>query len=501
MRAALPGARARENTLQKTASVKCAAQEAAIVGALISAGGERVPDACLRLLQHAPDSFDDVRLGIIGVALRKILAEGRQPDAVAVHAALKDAGQVEAAGGLAHLVALGSEGIPLPLASAEAELAWSAYQARQVASVAAELAAEVGRHPDHAGTIARFAADALVSLSDASKAGLADAFPGLVDAADFLAQPIDPPAQLVAGLLHKGSKLALGGSSKSFKTWSLLDLALSVASGSPWLGRETAPGRVLFLNFEIQPHPWQSRIRAVAAAKGIELRQGMLTLWNLRGFAADHRKLMPRVVQRCQAEGFSLVVLDPVYKLYSAGMDENAAGDVAALLNAFEELAVGSGAAVAFGAHFAKGNSAGKEPLDRISGSGVFARDPDSLLMFTKHEEEDCFTVDAILRNFAPAAPFVVRWEYPLMRLASSLDPAALRIAGGRTPDHRPADLLALLPAEGLASEEWQAMAEGQRGMKRSTFFGLRRRLQDDDKVIEAKAEGKFYPVKKGAAK
>jgi len=96
----------------------------------------------------------------------------------------------------------------------------------------------------------------------------ADDLPDLIDAADFLAEPIDPPAELIEGILHKGSKLAFGGSSKSFKTWSLLDVAISVATGADWLGHTTAQGKVLFLNFEIQPHAWQRRIVAVAKAGG-----------------------------------------------------------------------------------------------------------------------------------------------------------------------------------------------------------------------------------------
>ena len=58
------------------------------------------------------------------------------------------------------------------------------------------------------------------------------------------------------------------------------------------------------------------------------------------------------------------------------------------MLNEIEALAVETGAAVAFGAHYSKGNQAGKEVIDRIGGSGVFARDPDSILNFTRHEEE-----------------------------------------------------------------------------------------------------------------
>jgi RecA-family ATPase len=210
--------------------------------------------------------------------------------------------------------------------------------------------------------------------------------PELIDAATFIAEPIEPPAELVAGILHKGSKLAFGGSSKSYKTWCLLDLAISVATGTDWLGRRTAQGKVLFLNFEIQPHAWQGRIVSVARAKGIELRPGQIILWNLRGYAAGFKLLIPRITQRCQDENFALIVLDPIYKIYG-GTDENAAGDVAALLNSLENLATETGAAIAFGAHFAKGNASAKEAIDRISGSGVFARDPDKgLPQWTKHQ-------------------------------------------------------------------------------------------------------------------
>ena len=49
--------------------------------------------------------------------------------------------------------------------------------------------------------------------------------------------------------------------------------------------------------------------------------------------------------------------------------------------------------------------------LTSISGSGVFARDPDSLVVFTKHEEEGAFAGEMIVRNLPPVAPFVVRWR------------------------------------------------------------------------------------------
>ena len=77
--------------------------------------------------------------------------------------------------------------------------------------------------------------------------------------------------------------------------------------------------------------------------------------------------------------------------------------------------------------HFAKGDSTGKNAIDRMSGAGAWARDPDSILVMTPHEEPDCFTVSTILRNLPRVDEFVVRWDYPRMLLASDLNPDALR--------------------------------------------------------------------------
>jgi RecA-family ATPase len=239
--------------------------------------------------------------------------------------------------------------------------------------------------------------------------------PRIVDCADFLAQEIPKPPELVRGILHKATKMVVGGGSKTFKTWTLSDLGLAVAFGEPWLSFKTSKGRVLFINFEIPPAFFQHRIRAIEEAKNITLTPGQFDLWNLRGFAASYDLLLPRIIDRTKEQGYVLIILDPIYKLYG-NMDENKAGDVARLMNALEDLTVKTEAAVAFGAHYSKGNQSLKETIDRISGSGVFARDPDTILNFTKHQEKDAFTVEATLRNFKAVEPFVVRWQYPLIR-------------------------------------------------------------------------------------
>ena len=264
-----------------------------------------------------------------------------------------------------------------------------------------------------------------------------------ISAAKFKAIEIVKPAEIIHGILHTGSKMSIGGASKSFKTWSLLDIAISISTGSDWLQFHTTQSKVLFMNFEIQDFSWQTRLNKVADAKNVELNENLI-LCNMRGLAEDFRTLIPKLIRRCESEQFSVIILDPIYKIYG-NTDENSARDTAALLNALEELATTTGAGIIFAAHFAKGNAAGKNAIDRISGSGVFARDPDSILVFTEHEQESAFTIEPILRNFQTVPAFPVRWKFPLMEMATDLDPSKLKQAAGRKKEYDPAKLLAFI--------------------------------------------------------
>lgn len=57
---------------------------------------------------------------------------------------------------------------------------------------------------------------------------------------------------LISGVLRQGHKMLLAGPSKAGKSFALIELALCLASGKPWLGRfECAVGKVLYVNLEV----------------------------------------------------------------------------------------------------------------------------------------------------------------------------------------------------------------------------------------------------------
>ncbi len=333
-----------------------------------------------------------------------------------------------------------------------------------------------------------------------------ECLPPIRSAAELLSNPPPKPPEIVEGLLHQSCKMVVGGASKSNKTWVLLDLAISVAAGAPWWGFLTKPGRVLYVNLELGAAFFAERIKSVAAAKNVDPSE-TLDVWNLRGHAADFDELLPKIIQRA-GQQYSLIVLDPTYKLLGR-RDENRAGDIASLLNGVERLAVETGAAIAFGAHFSKGNQAGKESMDRIGGSGVFARDPDTILTMTRHEQDGAFTVEPILRNHAPIKPFVIDWDFPLMKRDDNLDPTKLKQPKfGRASKYKVDDLVVQLAAQphksgrkkakaaaGLPTGAFQRRVCEEIGMSRGKFYEL---LKEGEKQHRFKKEGDLWqPVQK----
>lgn len=256
--------------------------------------------------------------------------------------------------------------------------------------------------------------------------------PEMVSLREFASVACPPPPQIVRGVLHKGCKMILGATSKSNKSWCLLDLAISVASGQPWWGHSTEKAPVAYLNFELQPWAMAERISALCSARPECREMGdSLFLWNLRGHNADISLLRPKLEEQLSRREFGLIILDPAYKLLG-DRDENSNGEIASLMNEFEALAQSSGAAIVVAHHFAKGDSSVKSSIDRMSGAGAWARDPDSIITMTPHEEDECFTVNMTLRNLPRVPEFALAWEFPLMRIARELNPESIRRNSGR---------------------------------------------------------------------
>ena len=89
-------------------------------------------------------------------------------------------------------------------------------------------------------------------------------------------------------------------------------------------------------------------------------------------------KLAPKLIRRAHKKNYTAVIIDPIYKVLTG--DENSAEQMAHFTNQFDNVATELGCSVIYCHHHSKGSQGGKKSMDRASGSGVFARDPDALI-------------------------------------------------------------------------------------------------------------------------
>jgi len=302
--------------------------------------------------------------------------------------------------------------------------------------------------------------------------------PPIEDSNAFLGRPIAKPPVLIEGLLKQKRIMVLGAASKIGKTCTLVNLAISIASGQPWLGCNNTKGKVLYLNFELADDEMRERIEAVKIARCITLEDGQLDVWNLSEHSAPYDVILPVILERIKTKEYSAIVLDPIYCMYGV-VDENSAGDVADLMNALRKLANKSKAAIVFAHHFSKGNQSGKESQDRISGSGVWGRAVDTNVSITAHEAENAYVLEATPRGFRKIDPFVIKWEYPLMVRECSLNPGKLKTAICKNPIYTIRDLLTTLAVENLTTKEFKEAVMEKTGMSQSRFYELTVELKE----------------------
>ena len=215
--------------------------------------------------------------------------------------------------------------------------------------------------------------------------------------------PLSPP--LIDGVLRQGHKMLIAGPSKAGKSFALIELAISIAEGREWFGWPCQQGRVMYVNLELDPASCLHRLRDVYEAQKLTPNNiKNIDVWNLRGRSVPMDRLAPKLIRRARSKGYIAVIIDPIYKIITG--DENSADQMARFCNQFDKVCTELNCAVIYCHHHSKGEQSGKRAMDRASGSGVFARDPDALLDFLQIEVEPDML--ALVKNRAVAT---LAWE------------------------------------------------------------------------------------------
>jgi hypothetical protein len=234
---------------------------------------------------------------------------------------------------------------------------------------------------------------------------------------------------VIDGLLRRGQVGNLISTSKSYKTYLVLCLAVCVALARMWLERfATVGGKVLLIDLELQPPDISRRMHDIVSAMHVAPSDvaGRVEVVTLRGRAVSIDRI-EKWLLGVAPRTYSLVIIDPLYKTYPANFDENSNPQMTMLYRRFERLAEHLDCGLVVVHHASKGSQADKSVIDVGAGAGAQARSPDAHVVLRQHEADDAVVFDARVRSFPPVEPMALEWHYPLWWRSLTLDPAQLR--------------------------------------------------------------------------
>ena len=210
-----------------------------------------------------------------------------------------------------------------------------------------------------------------------------------------------------------------------------MELCVAIAEGTKWLGFPCKQGKVLYVNLEIDPASCINRFLKIYEALDVPMNNSEnIVVWNLRGHAVPLDQLVPKLIRRVRDLQLSAIIIDPIYKVITG--DENKASEMGQFCNQFDKICTETGCSTIYCHHHSKGAQGSKRAMDRASGSGVFARDPDAQLDMIQLElSEDiknnvrdghatAWRLESNLREFENIQPVNFWFEYPVHRLDTS---------------------------------------------------------------------------------
>lgn len=245
---------------------------------------------------------------------------------------------------------------------------------------------------------------------------------------DLMSRPTKRTSWLVDGIWSDEAHGMMAGEAKSYKTLLCLDLAVSVASGTPFLGKFPVPsiGPVLIVQEENQEGDIRDRLMRITASRNIgpALRKKLtidfgadlpIAVRNNTGFSFINEDDMKELEKYIRANRPKLIIFDPLY-LLTPGLNENLSADMTPILNDLLRLKQKYGCGIMIVHHYRKpatdGQPRSTRSADRVSGTGVFHRWIASAVYVERPDETlPLVRVSSEHRSHASPGAFAVRFD------------------------------------------------------------------------------------------
>lgn len=210
------------------------------------------------------------------------------------------------------------------------------------------------------------------------------------------------PRWLIEGLWAWAGVGLIGGAPKCCKSWLGLDMALSVASGTPCLDAfpVASAGPTLVYLAEDSASVVRSRLEGLCRLRQLDFDALPLDVITAPAVRLDLEKDQRRLAETVRKLRPRLLLLDPFVRLHR--IDENSAAEVSALLAYLRELQRENELAVVVVHHVRKNGPGGLQAGQALRGSGDFHAWGDSNLYLRRQRDGLTLTIE---HRAAPTPP------------------------------------------------------------------------------------------------
>ena len=292
---------------------------------------------------------------------------------------------------------------------------------------------------------------------------------------------------LIHGFLRIGETMNIIAPPKTGKSWLVTDLALAVATGTPWFGFPCEQGKVLIIDNELHGETSANRIPKVIESRGVDFNsvKDDIIVENQRGALRSIEDLAGEL-EELKPYGFKLIIIDAFYRALPRGTDENDNGTVAGLYNLIDRYAEVLGCAFVLIHHTSKGNQSTKAVTDVGAGAGSQSRAADAHVILRRHREEGCVVMESVVRSFPSVKPVCLRWHWPLWDRDDTLNPDDL---DGKAEAKRPRTGAAAAMEESHALSGIRSLVDMEHPIPKTEFI---RRIQLAHDISRTRARELF---------
>jgi hypothetical protein len=212
-----------------------------------------------------------------------------------------------------------------------------------------------------------------------------------------------PPEQqwLIESIWTRSAVGIIGGAPKCCKSWFGLDMAVSIASGTPCLGRFAVknPGPTLIFLAEDAIGAVRARLEALCAQRHLDIDGLNLYVITASTIRLDLEADQQRLNATLSALRPRLLLLDPLVRLHR--LDENSAADISKLLGFIREMQRTYDTAIVLAHHASKKHRA--QPGQALRGSSDLHAFGDSNAYLARRKQRIVLTLEH--RSAKPPEP------------------------------------------------------------------------------------------------